>query len=149
MSRGKVSPTHLNDHWRSFPLARLLPLARLPGVRLINLQVDHGPDQLRTLNGQFPVIELSSRPRDFVDTAAVVSQLDLVITPDTALAHLAGGLGVPVWAAHSTIAEWRWMLDREDSPWYPTMRLFRQTTLGDWDGVFNRMADALKQVLVQ
>jgi Flp pilus assembly protein TadD len=141
------SPTHLNDHWRSFPLAQLLPLAKLPGVRLINLQVDHGLDQLRAMAGQLPIIELNSSPRDFSDTAAIVSQLDLVITPDTAMAHLSGGLGVPVWGALSTVAEWRWMIEREDSPWYPTMRLFRQTKLGDWEGVFNRMADALRPIL--
>ena len=143
------SPSHLNDRWRSFPLAQLLPLAKVPGVRLINLQVDHGLEQLGALNGRLPIIELSSHPRDFVDTAAIVSQLDLVITPDTAMAHLAGGLGVPVWVAMSTVAEWRWMIDREDSPWYPTMRLFRQTTLGDWETVFNRMAEALRQMLAK
>ncbi len=139
------SPTHLNDHWRSFPLAKLAPLANLPGVRLVSLQADHGLDQIPSFPGRLPVIELkSNRPRDFLDTAAIVSQLDLVVTPDTAVAHLAGGLGVPVWNALSTVAEWRWMLDRADSPWYPTMRLFRQTQLGDWDDVFNRMARALE-----
>ena len=98
---------------------------------------------------ELPILELSSQPRDFHDTAAIVSQLDLVITPDTSVAHLAGGLGVPVWTRISTVAEWRWMMDREDSPWYPSMRLFRQTKLDDWDGVFRRMADALKEVLVK
>ncbi len=141
------SPTHLNDHWRSFPVAQLLPIAKLSGVRLIGLQVDHGLDQLQSLDGQFPVVKLGSSPRDFLDTAAIVSHLDLVITPDTALAHLAGGLGVPVWVAMSTVAEWRWMSEREDSPWYPTMRLFRQKTLGDWEYVFGRMADALRPIL--
>jgi Flp pilus assembly protein TadD len=140
------SPTHLNDHWRSYPMAQLLPLAQLPGVRLINLQVDHGLEQLRGEGGRFPIVELGSRPRDFIDTAAIVSQLDLVIAPDTAVAHLAGGLGVPVWVAISTVAEWRWMIDREDSPWYPTMKLYRQTNLGDWETVFNRMAEDLTRI---
>jgi hypothetical protein len=91
-----------------------------------------------------PIIELDSRrPRSFVDSAAIMSQLDLVITPDTSVAHLAGGLGIPVWLAISTVGEWRWMVHREDSPWYPTMRIFRQTTLNDWDSVFRRMADVL------
>jgi Flp pilus assembly protein TadD len=144
------SPDHLNDRFRSFPLACLAPLAERPGVRLVSLQIDHGVEQVRSFAGRFPVIELKkSRPRDFLDTAAIVSQLDLVITPDTAVAHLAGGLGVPVWTALSTIAEWRWMLDREDSPWYPTMRLFRQTKLGDWDTVSARMAEALDGVLAE
>ncbi len=141
------SPSHANDHWRSFPLERLIPIARLPGVRLVSLQVDHGLDQLRGLSRELQVLELSSQPRDFHDTAAIVSQLDLVITPDTSVAHLAGGLGVPVWSALSTVAEWRWMMDREDSPWYPSMRLFRQTQLDDWDGVFRRIADELRPIL--
>jgi hypothetical protein len=144
------SPSHRMDRWRSFRLEQFAPLAELPGVRLISLQTDHGLDQIRTLSGRFPIIELPSRrPRDFLDTAAIMSQLDLVITPDTAAAHLAGGLGVRVWLALSTLTEWRWMADRCDSPWYPTMRLFRQTTLGDWDGVFRRMADALKPELAE
>jgi ADP-heptose:LPS heptosyltransferase len=76
-----------------------------------------------------------------------MSLLDLVITPDTAAAHLAGGLGVRTWVALSAVGEWRWMLEREDSPWYPTLRLFRQTTLGVWDDVFDRMAETLRQKL--
>ena len=75
-----------------------------------------------------------------MDTAAVMKTLDLVISSDTAVAHLAGALGVPVWVALSKVPDWRWMLEREDSPWYPTMRLFRQTEAGNWDGVFARMA---------
>jgi ADP-heptose:LPS heptosyltransferase len=119
-------------------------------VRLISLQTDHGLDQLPALAGRFPVIELTSRrPRDFLDTAAIVSHLDLVIAPDTAVAHLAGGLGARVWVALPRAADWRWMADREDSPWYPTMRLFRQTTHGHWDDVFRRMADVLKAELAE
>ena len=86
--------------------------------------------------------------RDFLDTAAVMSQLDLVVTPDTAVAHLAGSLGVRVWVALSAVSEWRWLIDRDDSPWYPSMRLFRQTTFGDWDSVFERMAGVLRQELL-
>jgi ADP-heptose:LPS heptosyltransferase len=86
--------------------------------------------------------------RDFLDTAAVISQLDLVVSPETAVAHLAGSLGVRVWVALSYAADWRWLLDRDDSPWYPTMRLFRQTKPGDWEGVFSRMADTLRSELV-
>ncbi len=139
------SPDHRFDHWRSFPLAQLAPLAELPGVRLISLQCDDGLDQIAPLAGRLPILELSGRrERDFAETAAIMAHLDLVITPDTSVAHLAGGLGVPVWVALSTVGEWRWLDGRDDSPWYPTMRLFRQTTLGDWDGVFRRMAEALK-----
>lgn len=134
-----------NDHWRSFPLAKLAPVADVPGVRLVSVQAVDGLDQIPALGGRFPLVELEDRrPREFTDTAAIISLLDLVITPDTAVAHLAGGLGIPVWLALSAVGEWRWMVERQDSPWYPTMRIFRQTTLGDWDGVFRRMADVLR-----
>jgi hypothetical protein len=142
------SPIHPGDCWRSFPLAQLAPLAELPGVRLVSLQVGYGREQIPALEGRFPIIELPSRrPRDFLDTAAIMTQLDLVIAPDSAVAHLAGGLGMPTFVALSTESEWRWMAEREDSPWYPTMRLFRQQILNDWDDVFRRMADVLRQAL--
>jgi Flp pilus assembly protein TadD len=140
--------THPFDRFRSFALAQLAPVAELAGVRLISLQAEDGLDQLRTCAGRFPVINLKSRrPRDFLDTAAIIRLLDLVIAPDSAVAHLAGALGARVWAALSTVPEWRWMADREDTPWYPTMRLFRQKSLGDWDGVFLSMAEVLKTEL--
>jgi Flp pilus assembly protein TadD len=138
--------SHRLDRWRSFPLAQFAPLAELPGVRLISLQTDDGLDQIAPQAGRLPIVELAGRrDRDFADTAALLSHLDLVITPDTALAHLAGGLGVQVWVCLSTIGDWRWLLGREDSPWYPTMRLFHQTTLGDWDSVFRRITDAVME----
>jgi len=136
---------------RSFRLDQLEPLARVPGVRLISLQREHGLDQLRALDGRFSVTTLTNETagveddRDFLDTAAIISQLDLVVTPDSAVAHLAGSLGTPVWVALASVAEWRWMIDREDSPWYPSMRLFRQTAAGDWPGVFERMAQILRR----
>jgi Tfp pilus assembly protein PilF len=143
------NPTHRTDRWRSFPLAQFAPLAELPGVRLINLQSEHGLDQLASLTGRLPVTELTGRRvHDFAETAAIMSHLDLVITPDTAVAHLAGGLGVPVWVALCSVGEWRWPDGRDDTPWYPTMRLFRQTRLGDWDGVFRRMTEALSSLVV-
>jgi Flp pilus assembly protein TadD len=142
------NPTQQVDRWRSFPLAKLATLAGMPGVRLVSLQVGPGLDQIPALPGRFPIITLPSRrPRDFLDTAAIMTQLDLVITPDSAVAHLAGALGTPVWVGLGSVHCHRWMAKREDSPWYPTMRLFRQSTLGDWDGVFRRMADALKREL--
>jgi Flp pilus assembly protein TadD len=141
-------PEHAADHWRSFPLAQFAPLAEQPEARLISLQVGHGADQIAALGGRFPVLELPGRRgRDFSETAAIVSQLDLVIAPDSAVAHLAGGLGVPVWVGIPVAADWRWLAGRDDSPWYPTMRLFRQARLGDWEGVFRRMADQLAAVL--
>jgi hypothetical protein len=141
------------DRWRSFPLTNFAHLARLPAVCLVSLQMGDGTEQLAELAGRFPVTELSQgndggEPRrDFLDTAAVISQLDLVVAPESALAHLAGSLGCRVWVPLSTVGDWRWMLEREDSPWYPTMRLFRQTTPGDWDTVFHRMAQTLSLML--
>ena len=83
----------------------------------------------------------------FMDTAAIMMNLDLVITSDTAVPHLAGGLGVPVWLALPSAPDWRWLLDRRDSPWYPTMRLFRQRQRGDWQGVFAEIEAALRRQL--
>ena len=132
------------DKGRSFPLACFASLTAVPGLRLISLQRGEGEEQLassalpvETLDG------LDHGPDAFVDTAAVMETLDLVITSDTAIAHLAGALGRPVWVALRRVPDWRWMLDRMDSPWYPTMRLFRQTSDGDWGPVFAAMAQAL------
>ncbi len=138
------NPRHAWDRHRSIPLARFAPLAQVPGVRLVSLQKGPGVEQLRGLAERLPVAVLPDGPEGtFLDTAAVVSQLDLVVTADTALAHLAGALGVPVWVALSAHSDWRWLRDREDTPWYPSMRLFRQATLGDWPGVFACMAAEL------
>ncbi len=142
------NPRHPWDRHRSVPLDRFAPLAQVPGVRLISLQKGAGTEQLRGVGEGMPVVTLpDDRDADgaFLDTAAVVAQLDLVVTADTALAHLAGALGVPVWVAVSALSDWRWLLDREETPWYPTMRLFRQTALGDWAPVFARMAAELRQ----
>jgi Flp pilus assembly protein TadD len=140
------NPEHCTDRWRSFPLAQFAPLAALPGVRLISLQTVHGLDQLANLRGRMPITELTARRgRDFIETASIMSHLDLVITADTAVAHLAGGLGFRVWIALSSVSEWRWPAGREDNAWYPTMKVFRQTTFGDWDSVFRRITNALKK----
>jgi hypothetical protein len=138
------------DHWRSFPLAALAPLAAVEGVRLVSLQKGPGVEQLRELKGRFAVEELEGLDAEggaFLDTAAAMKCLDLVVTADTAAAHLAGALGVPAWVALSAVADWRWLLGREDTPWYPTLRLFRQQTLGDWAGVFDRMAEGLRELV--
>jgi tetratricopeptide (TPR) repeat protein len=134
------------DRWRSIPLAQFAPLARLPGVRLISLQKGFGSEQVATVD--FPVLDLSGRLDEatgpFMDTAAVIRNLDLVITPNTAIAHLAGALAAPIWVALQYSPDWRWLLGRDDSPWYPTMRLFRQTRFDHWPDVFERMADAIQ-----
>ncbi len=135
------------DRLRSVPLAEFAPLAAVPGVTLVSLQKGFGSEQLAALAGRFRVVDLASRLDEssgpFVDTAAVMKSLDLVITSDTSIAHLAGALAVPVWVAIPFAPDWRWLLEREDSPWYPTMRLFRQTERGNWQIVFERIAAAL------
>ncbi len=142
------NPSQRADHWRSFRLAQLAPLSQLPGVRLVSVQVQHGLDQLGTCARSFPVIDvLGTRKRDFLETAALMTQLDLVITPDSAVAHLAGGLGVRVWVGLCSVGDWHYPGDGELNPWYPTMRVFRQSKLNDWDGVFERMSKALEQEL--
>jgi tetratricopeptide (TPR) repeat protein len=142
---------HPWDRHRSFALACFEGLARLEGVRLVSLQKGAGAEQVGQLRGRFPVLELPTEEdaarAAFMDTAAVMQHLDLVISADTAIAHLAGGLGVPVWVALSAITDWRWLRGRDDSPWYPSMRLFRQKTLGDWEGVFDRLAAELNRLI--
>ncbi|HTV47862.1 MAG TPA: glycosyltransferase family 9 protein, partial [Phycisphaerae bacterium] len=99
--------------------------------------------QAKTPPAGMELIDWTAELKDFADTAALIANLDLVITIDTAAVHLAGALGKPVWTLLPFIPDWRWMLEREDSPWYPTMRLFRQSIRGDWDGVIKRVAEAL------
>ena len=140
--QGNLSP--VADPKRSIPLAAFAPLAGLPGVRLIGLQ--RGADAAAAQTAAFRVEtidDLDAGPDAFLDTAAVMECLDLVITCDTSSAHLAGGLGRPTFLLLKRVPDWRWLLDREDSPWYPTMRLFRQQTADDWASVMQRVAAAI------
>jgi len=145
--QGSVKYKH--DKRRSIPLAQFSQLASVRGVQLISLQKGHGTDQIAGAKDHVPLLGLEPTLDEstgaFMDTAAVMMSLDLIISPDTAIAHLAGGLGVPVWVALSHVPDWRWLRDRADSPWYPTMRLFRQNKWGDWDDVFERMAAELSE----
>jgi hypothetical protein len=138
------NPGHTKDRERSFPLQKLEAVARVPGVRLYSLQKNFGLEQLDRIAGRFSLDDLGPRLEDLVDTAAAMASLDLVISADSSPAHLAGALGVPVWVALPFTADWRWMSGRSDSPWYPSLRLFRQRDFGDWDGVFAEMALALR-----
>ncbi len=131
---------------RSFPLQSLAGISKRPGVRLINLQ--KGGDVQRDRDGSGPRVEVLGPQFDasddgFLDTAAAMQNLDLVITSDSVIAHLAGALGRPVWVALKKVPDWRWLLSRRGSPWYPTMTLFRQKTRGDWASVFQAMEDEL------
>jgi tetratricopeptide (TPR) repeat protein len=134
-----------SDHRRSFPLAEFAPIAAIPGVALISLQKGEGLAQLASLPPGMKVHTLGddfdSGADAFVDTAAVMQELDLIVSSDSAIVHLAGALARPLWVMLPHLPDWRWLLDREDSPWYPTARLFRQMKSGDWSDVFRRAAD--------
>jgi hypothetical protein len=145
------NPEHPRDRLRSAPLRHFLPLADAPSVRLVSLQKGHGSEQLAELaeDERRRIVDLGTRLDNsgcaFVETAAVLAQLDLVITTDTALAHLAGGMGVPTWLVLCASPDWRWQLGREDTPWYPAMRLFRQPRPGDWASVFAKAGEKLRK----
>ncbi len=132
------------DRRRSFRLAQFAPLARIPGVRLISLQKGEGVEQLAALPDGMKVDVLGqdfdAGPDAFLDSAAVMESLDLIVSSDSAIVHLAGALGRPTWVALTHLPDWRWFFERDNSPWYPTMRLFRQPRSGDWDAVFDRIA---------
>lgn len=137
------SPLHRDDHNRSCPLEEFSPLASLPGISFYSLQLGEGPGQLLKLPRSMKIVDLTDRIRDFSDSAALVANLDLIISVDTATAHLAGALGKQVWTLLPFVPEWRWMLDRDDTPWYPNMRLFRQQSPGDWHSVIQKVKSAL------
>jgi tetratricopeptide (TPR) repeat protein len=134
-----TNPSYLNNSARSIPSRELLALTRLSGLHWWGLQV--GPAAIDTPQG---IVNLADELSDFADTAAAISELDLVITVDTAVAHLAGSLGKPVWLLLMYAPDWRWMLDREETPWYPTMRLFRQRRPGEWGDVVERVVQELR-----
>ncbi len=144
------SPQYPGDYFRSFPLAQLALVAACPRVQLFSLQKYTGCEQLESWAGPGNIVDLGSSldlgGDAFLDTAAVMMNLDLVITCDTAIGHLAGALGVPVWLALQPAPNWRWVMGRDDSPWYPTVRLFRQSRLGDWEGVFAEIAARLRSL---
>jgi len=131
----------MGSEGKSFPVAALEGISRIPGVRLIALQKNAGSEQLDHLPAGMTVecYDFDTGPDAFLDTAAMMKNCDLVITADTAPAHLAGALGVPAWVALKHVADWRWFLERADSPWYPSLRLFRQAATNDWASVFAAM----------
>jgi len=135
-------PQHKNDRNRSITLASLAPLAKVPNVRLISLQKGEAAAEAKAVS-TMQLMDLTDHLHDLADTAALIANLDLVIAVDTAVVHLAGAMGKPVWTLLPFAPDWRWLLAREDSPWYPTMRLFRQPSVGDWRTVIERVGDAL------
>lgn len=133
------APIHRRDAERSIPPAVFAPLSKIDGVQLFSLQ----KDALTGAATDLPLVDLTRGLHDFADTAALMMNLDLIIGVDTAVVHLAGALGRKVWTLLPFSPDWRWLLNRDDSPWYPTMRLFRQTAPGDWNGPLGRVTEAL------
>jgi tetratricopeptide (TPR) repeat protein len=144
-SKGKI------DIGRSFALRELYGLSQVPNVRLIGLQIGEGLDQLAHLPDgmrvEQPGADYDAGADAFLDTAAMMENLNLIVSSDTAIAHLAGALGRPVWVALKNVPDWRWMMDRDTSPWYPSMRLFRQSMAGSWQSVFTSMLNELTRLL--
>jgi len=136
---------------RAIPLPVFQALTQIEGVRLISLQKGRGVEQLSSLPPGMAVETLGedfdARSDAFVDTVAVMEHLDLIVTCDTSIAHVAGARGRPTWIALKHVPEWRWMLEGETTPWYPSARLFRQPTRGDWSSVFAKMASELRTLV--
>lgn len=144
------NPNHDIDLGRSIPLHYFEPLSHIKNVQLVSLQKNHGLDQLEHVSFADRIIQLGddfdNGDNAFADTVPAMQALDLIVTSDTSIAHLAGALGRPVWLGLRFASEWRWQYDREDSPWYPTMRLFRQNAVGNWADVMARMSQDLTQL---
>jgi tetratricopeptide (TPR) repeat protein len=141
------SPTFAHDKGRSIPLTAFAPLAEVPGIRLISLQKDPGAEQAAAVpfSGRIEqVLDASDTGADaFLETAALAASLDLIVASDSMNAHLGGALGRPTYVALRRVPDWRWLIARDDCPWYPSARLFRQTAEGDWQDVFTRIAEAV------
>jgi tetratricopeptide (TPR) repeat protein len=141
------NPDHVNDTRRSIKLPLLAPLFAVRGASFVSLQYGPRAADLKKLKRKVAIDDIGNKFEDFVDTAAAIDALDLVITVDTSVAHTAGALGKPVWVLLPWVTDWRWLLNREDNPWYPTMRLFRQKKGEDWDNVLARVEKELKAVV--
>jgi Flp pilus assembly protein TadD len=138
------SAGYANDRNRSLPLASLMPLFEVSGLKFYSLQKGGQAAQISVQAANHELIDHTPELNDFADTAALIANLHLVISVDTAVAHLAGAMGKPVWVLLPFSPDWRWLLDRDDSPWYSTARLFRQTTAGNWEEVIARVVEALR-----
>ena len=136
------NPGHDNDHNRSIALPALGPLLEAK-AQFVSLQKDYREADKAMLAALPQILRVEGRLGDFADTAALIAACDLVIAVDTAVAHLAGALGKPVWLMLPRFCDWRWMNERADSPWYPSMTLFRQRTFGDWTGAISEVAERL------
>ena len=140
------NPAHHRDHARSIEFSAMAPLLSAEAT-FFSLQKDVRPADAAVLAGRSEIIQITDELADFSDTAAVMAQLDLIISVDTSTVHLAGALGRPVWILLPFLPDWRWLLDRDTSPWYPTARLFRQDETRRWDGVIPRVQAALSELI--
>lgn len=140
------NPGFADDPLRSPRLEAFAPVLKVPGVRFVSLQKGDGRHDLRKMPLPDDFLDLGDKTADFADSAAIMESLDLVISSCTSAAHLAGGLGVPLWVILPAVPDWRWLLDREDCPWYPSARLFRQTRIGEWAEVLERVSIALGEL---
>ena len=143
------SPTFPHERWRSIPLEQLAPLTHLEGTTFYSLQMGPQASQVQQLGSRAHIIDLQDEQEDLADTAAIVANLGLVISIDTSVAHLAGAMGKPLWVLLQKSPDWRWLLEREDSPWYPTARLFRQSTLGNWQDVMAHVERELRDLVAR
>ena len=139
------NPTQSTDPDRSIPIAHFEGIMALEGITAVSLQKIHGERGIEPFKSRYRIVDWSHAKDGFYPLACLVSALDLVITSDTAIAHLAGALGARTWLLLSAKPSWRWLLQRDDSPWYPTMRLFRQATFRNWGPVFAAVESALKE----
>jgi ADP-heptose:LPS heptosyltransferase len=139
------NPLHGRDQSRTISLRQFSPLLSLPSAVFFSLQVGPANHEINGLDSAGTVVSLENQLTDFGATAGAIAQMDLVICVDTAVAHLAGALGKPVWVLLPFAPDWRWLLGREDSPWYPTMRLFRQPCRSDWASVIEQVNAALRK----
>jgi ADP-heptose:LPS heptosyltransferase len=137
---------HKNDRNRSLPFSALMPLLERSSAQFFSLQKGPAARQIGQFSSGLKLVDLTEELVDFADTAGLIANLDLVICVDTAVAHLAGAMGKPVWLMLPFAPDWRWMLDRDDSPWYPSVRLFRQLRAGDWGGVVGQIKAELQAI---
>jgi tetratricopeptide (TPR) repeat protein len=141
------NPNHVNDETRSCSPKIFLPFVGLSNITFYSLQKNMSTESIENLPKGIKLVDYTSEIKDFSDTAAIIENLDLVISVDTSVAHLAGALGKPVWTLIPFVPDWRWMLNRADNPWYPTMRLLRQPSSGDWESVIAKVKDELLKLM--
>jgi hypothetical protein len=142
------NPTFKKDRDRSITLKNILPICSVQGARYFSIQKDLRDNDAEMLSANPHITHLGNELNDFQDTAAVMMSLDLIVSSDTAVVNLAGALGRPLWILLSFIPDWRWLLDRADSPWYPTARLFRQEKNGDWGSVVGDVRAELERLVL-